>query len=166
MKLIDIVNGPWAISPEMLTEIQEIYRAHVRGPKIDIEGVEARIGRPLNNEQRDIQVVDGVAIIAIDGVIGQRMNLFSKISGGVSSDMVKRDFVEAVNDPSIKGVVLAIDSPGGTVPGTSELSKAIREARGRKPIIAWTDGSMGSAAYWIGSAADEIYISSDTTMVG
>jgi signal peptide peptidase SppA len=94
------------------------------------------------------------------------MNLFSQISGGVSTELLKRDIAQALADPAVKGLILAIDSPGGTVDGTAELSEFIREARGSKPIYAWTDGMMASAAYWIGSAADKIYISSGTTMVG
>ena len=83
MKLIDIVNGPWAITPEMLGEIQTIYRAHVRGPKIDIPAVEARIGRPLKNEAKSYQVIDGVAVLEMAGPIARRMNLFVQISGEI-----------------------------------------------------------------------------------
>lgn len=166
MKLIDIVNGPWAITPEMLGEIQEIYRAHVRGPKIDLAEVSARLGRPLKNEAKTYQVTDGVAIIEADGPISKRLNLFSQISGGVSTELLKRDIAAALADPTVKGVILAIDSPGGSVDGTAELSRFIREARGEKPIYTWTDGMLASAAYWIGSAADQVYISSGTTMVG
>ncbi len=166
MKLIDIVNGPWAITPEMLGEIQQIYHAHVRGPKIDIAEVEARLGRPLKNEAKSYEVTDNVAVLAVDGPFSKRMNLFSQISGGVSSELLKRDLAQALEDPTVKGVILAIDSPGGTVDGTAELAQFIREARGNKPIYAWTDGMMASAAYWLGSAADKVFISSGTTMVG
>jgi len=41
----------------------------------------------------------------------------------------------------------------------------IRHA-GKKPIVALADGFAASAAYWIGSAADKMYITSDTTAVG
>ncbi|MCP3177297.1 signal peptide peptidase SppA [Desulfuromonas sp. KJ2020] len=166
MRLIDIVNGPWAITPEMLGEIQNIYRAHVRGPKIDIEAVESRLGRPLKNEPKGYDVIDGVAVLPIDGAISQRMNLFSQISGGTSSDLIKRDLAAALEDPTVRGIVAAISSPGGTVSGTAELADFIRSQRGRKPMYAWTDGQMASAAYWIGSAFDQVYISSDTTLVG
>lgn len=166
MKLIDIVNGPWAIVPDMLGEIQEIYRAHVRGPKIDIGAVEERIGRPLKNEPKGYQVIDNVAILTVDGVIAQRMNLMMQVSGGTSSDLLRRDLAQALDDPQVKGVIAAISSPGGTVSGAAETADMIRAMRGRKPMIAWTDSQMASAAYWIGSAFDAVYISSDTTMVG
>ena len=166
MKLSDIVNGPWAITPEMLLEIQSIYAVHLRGDKIDIAKVEAAVGRPLNNVQQGAIVQDGVAIININGPIAKRMNLMSMIFGGVSSQMVARDFLSAISDPNIKGIILPIDSPGGTVDGTSELAEQIFQARGKKPIIAFSDGMVASAAYWIASACDKIFISGDTNPVG
>src|SRR5690606_30987632 len=50
-------------------------------------------------------------------------------------------------------------SPGGQVNGIQELSDLIYSARGKKPIIAVANHMMASAAYWIGTAADEIVVS-------
>lgn len=166
MRLIDIVCGPWAITPEMLIEIQGIYATHVRGEKINIPDIEAKLGRKLDNRHETFQVVDGVAIIPVDGVIAKRMNLFSQISGGASTELIKRDVEQALNDPAIKAIILNVDSPGGTVDGTSELANFIYNSRGSKPIVAFSDGQVASAAYWIASSADSLYISGDTNMIG
>lgn len=166
MKLIDVVNGPWAITPDMLGEIQNIYRAHVRGPKIDIPAVEAKLGRPLKNEAKSYQVIDGVAVLEVSGPIARRMNLFMEISGGTSSELMRRDFIQALDDPTVKGIVMAINSPGGTVDGSQELAETIFSRRGEKPVIAVAEGLMASAAYWIGAAADAVYISEETAMIG
>ncbi len=166
MRLIDIITSPWAILPEKLIELRGIYETHLRGEKIDVKAVEARLGKPLNNQPQGYEVIDGVAVIPIDGVIAKRMNLFSQISGGVSTDLLARDFKAAVNDPSVNAIVLAIDSPGGTVDGTVDIARLVYESRGVKPIVAYTDGTMASAAYWIGSATDKVYIGNDATLVG
>lgn len=166
MKLIDIINGPWAITPEMLTELVNIYKTHMRGDKIDIESVEAKIGRPLNNEREHVNVVDGVAIIPVHGVIAKRMNLFQKISGGASTELIAEDIRAAIDDPDVRAVVLDVDSPGGTVDGTFQLAEKIYNMRGDKPIVSWANGLMASAAYAIGSAADQIYSADQTTVVG
>jgi len=166
MRLIDIITSPWAIQPEKLVEIRGIYETHLRGEKIDIKAVEARIGKPLNNQPQGYEVIDGVAVIPVDGVIAKRMNLFTQISGGVSTDLLARDLKAAINDPSIRAIVLAIDSPGGTVDGTVDIARLVYESRGVKPIVAYTDGTMASAAYWIGSATDKVYIGNDATLVG
>lgn len=168
MKLLDVLTSPWAIIPEKLQEIQAIYLTHLRGDKIDIKGIEAQLGRPLNNEQKSYQLIDGVALIELNGVIAKRMNLFTRISGGVSTQIVQRDFIQAINDPEVKAIILVIDSPGGTVDGTEELAATIYNAQQsqEKPVIAYTDGMIASAAYWVGAAADRIYISGNTQVVG
>ena len=166
MKLLDVLTAPWAILPDKLLEIQEIYATHLRGDKIDLRAVEARIGRPLANEPRGYEVRDGVAVLPIEGIIAKRANLFSQVSGGVSTELVGRDFKEALVDPTVHSIVLDIDSPGGSVDGTETLAALVRSARGQKPVVAFTDGMMASAAYWIGSAADQVFIAGNTTQVG
>ena len=166
MKLLDVVTGPWAIQPEKLLEIQAIYATHLRGDKIDLDAVEKRLGRPLGNEPQGYTIQDGVAVIPVQGVIAKRMNLMSQISGGASSEMIARDFNAALNDAQVTGIILAIDSPGGTVDGTQALADVIALARGVKPVIAYTDGAMCSAAYWIGASALEVYGGASTVQVG
>ena len=166
MKIIDVLTSPWAIIPEKLYEIQEIYSTHLRGEKIDIAGIEARIGKPLENETQNYDVINDIAVIPIHGVTAKRANMFMRISGGVSTELAGRDIAEALNNPGIKGLILDIDSPGGTVDGTLELANIIFEGRDKKPVVAFSDGIMASAAYWIGSAAHKVYISGDTGQTG
>jgi len=166
MSLLDIVTAPWAITPSYLLEIKGIYQTHMRGEKIDISAVEARIGRPLKNEQLAYEVVNRVAVIQMHGVTGKRMNLFTSISGGASTEIVERDFTDAINNPEVDAIILDIDSPGGTVDGTAELAKIIKDSRGIKPIAAFANGMMASAAYYIGSAADSIYASGPQAIIG
>lgn len=166
MRLSDVINAPWAIQPEILNEIQSVYAAHVRNEQIDIAAVEARLGKPLANEPQGYTVQDGVAVIPIHGVIGKRMNMFSQISGGTSTQLIERDIKTALSDSKVNSILLHIDSPGGTVDGTQNLASVIRDARTQKPVMTFADGTIASAAYWIGSAADAIVSSSDTTQVG
>jgi signal peptide peptidase SppA len=167
MSILDVLNAPWAIEPSKLLELNAIYAAHLNGEKIDISAVEARLGRPLANEQqRDYDIVDGVAVITIDGVIAKKMNMFSMISGGASSEIARRSLMAAQADALVHSIILSIDSPGGTVDGTQTLGDAVFEARSAKPIVTLGGGMIASAAYWIGSAANAAYISEDTTTVG
>jgi signal peptide peptidase SppA len=166
MKLLDIITSPWLILPEKLVEIQEIYITHLRGEKIDIGAVEASLGRPLANEEKPYEIENGVAKISIEGVIAKRMNMFIRISGGVSSQLISRDFREALKDEEVESILLYIDSPGGDADGTQELAMEIYNARGQKPIVAFSDGMMASAAYYIGAAADKIFISGDNVQIG
>lgn len=166
MNITDVLTAPWAIEPGKLLELQAIYSAHVRGEKIDIAAVEQRLGRPLANDQRNYEIVDGVAIIPIEGVVAKKMNMFSQISGGASSQLARASLDQANSDPAVHSIILSIDSPGGTVDGTQILADAIRASRDGKPTVTLGGGTMASAAYWFGCAASAVYIADSTTSVG
>lgn len=166
MKLIDVVTGPWAIQPDKLVEIQAIYATHLRGEKIDIDAVEKRLGRPLVNEPVGYDLIDGVAVIPVHGVLAKKANLFTQVSGMSSTEIIGRDFKQALDDPAVAGIVLSVDSPGGTVDGTQNLADIVASARSVKPVVSLVSGAMCSAAYWIGASAAEAYISSGTDQVG
>ena len=134
MRLADIINGPWAISPPMLAEIQAIYGRHLRGEKIDLKALEDTIGMPLKNEHKGYTVDDGVAIMHLDGVIAKKMNIFSRVSGGISTELAARDYQDAQDDREVKAIVMRVDSPGGAVDGTPEFAKVIYKSRGNKKI--------------------------------
>jgi len=167
MKLLDIVTAPWALQPEKLIEIRAIYETHMRGEKIDIKAVEARLGQPLINEQRPYQIVDGVAVVPVIGVLAKRANLFMQISGGTSTQIVGDWIAAAAADPAVSALVLEIDSPGGQVDGVQALAQQIAAVRaGGKPVAAWINGVGASGAYWIASAADRVVVADQTTVVG
>ena len=166
MSVLNIVNSPWCITPDKLREIQSIYAAHSRGESQDIAAIEEKLGRPLVNERKPYTVTDGVAVIALEGVLAKRMNLFTQISGGTSMELAANDLRAALDDPAVNSVILYIDSPGGTVDGTQALGDLVHSARQIKPIVALASGLCCSAAYWVASAANAVYIADATTQVG
>ena len=167
MKLLDLVTAPWAIQPEKLLEMQAIYATHLRGEKIDIEAVEARLGRPLASDQQEYSVRQGgVAVLPIEGVLSPKANMFTRISGGASAQMLQLQLESAMADSRVRSIVLAIDSPGGSVFGMHELADAVRSFSDMKPIVTVSEGQLASAAYLIGAAANEVYISGPAVHVG
>lgn len=158
-----VLAAPWAILPDWLDVIASIAeREHEYAN--NVEALEKKLGRPLANTY-EVTVRDGIATLPVTGPLFRRASLFTMISGATSYDLLARDFTAALEDPSIRAIVLLIDSPGGEVNGASELAKMIRAGRGRKPIVAFAGGTMASASYWIGSAADRL-VASDTAIVG
>jgi protease-4 len=64
-------------------------------------------------------------------------------------------FINMANaNPDIHGIVLIIDSPGGSVDGTSELANIVKNSA--KPVGVFGDGTVASAAFWIASQASVI----------
>lgn len=166
MKIIDVVTSPWAISPEKLIEIKEIYQTHLRGDKIDIKGIEARLGRQLVNPRQEINIINGVAIVSLHGIIAKRFNLFQEISGGASTQIFSDQIKIAAFDDDVKAILLDIDSSGGTVDGSFEAAQIVFEAREHKPVVSFVDGTGASAGYLIAAAAEKVFISGPATITG
>jgi len=101
-----------------------------------------------------------VGVINIHGVIAQHARQVDNVSGpgGTSCERVSLALRQAMADPNIGSIVFNIDSPGGNVFGVQALAAEIFAARGKKRMVAQANSLMASAAYWIGSAADEIVV--------
>jgi signal peptide peptidase SppA len=146
---------PWAILYNKLNILKDIVGRHVAGEKLDSEEVQTVI----HGAQRPADRKAGsVAVLPLFGVIFPRANMMTDVSGATSAERFGAQFSELVNDPNISAIVLDVNSPGGQVAGIAELSRQIDEARGRKPIVAVANHLMASAAYWIGTAANEVVI--------
>lgn len=158
----------WAILEANLQEMYEIYKVALERKALDLdfnpEAVAAKIGRPLDNA-RTVTVRDGIAILPVSGPIFRYANLFTEISGATSIEVLATDFQQALDDRSVKAIILEINSPGGEVDGTSELAQHIFDARGVKPITAYISHLGASAAYWLASACD-VVVCNDTASLG
>jgi signal peptide peptidase SppA len=159
------VETPWAILPHKLAVLEEIVMRHASGEKLEAEEVETRIHgarRPL--ERR----VSSVAVLPLFGTIFPRANMMTDVSGATSAERFGAAFSNLLKDPEVGAIVLDVDSPGGQVNGIEELSAKIFQARGKKPIVAVANHTMASAAYWIGTAADEVVVtpSADIGSIG
>lgn len=167
MTVLDVLCSPWAILPDRLEQIHAIYQAHASGERLSPVEIEARIGRPpATDQQTGYQVRNGAAIVPLMGVLGPRMNMMTNMSGGTSTELFQRDLQAAVADPTVRSIVIQIDSPGGTVAGTQEAAAAVRAASQIKPLAAHVSGTAASAAYWIGSAAPMVMLGSATAQAG
>lgn len=101
---------------------------------------------------------DGIACIDISGTLVAKCSGMAAMSGLTSYSDIAADFSSAINDPSCRGIMLSIDSPGGEVAGMFDLADMMYQARGQKPVCAVVS-CAASAAYLLASAADVIVVS-------
>lgn len=80
-----------------------------------------------------------------------------------SYEDIQQQLAEALDDDKITEIQLAINSPGGTVPGVMETAEMIRVAREIKPVHAVIDDIGTSAAYWLASQANTIAAEPNST---
>lgn len=95
------------------------------------------------------------AIVPVNGVILPRRNFWTWVGYATAAEDLEA--LPRLLPDTVKVVVLNIDSPGGLVEGVPEAGKAILGLRKKKTVIAFAHFAT-SAAYWIASQADEIYM--------
>jgi signal peptide peptidase SppA len=144
-----IQNREWLIQPEALQAMAAAARSVVdRGGFLPKQASD----NPL------LSVGDGIGVVAIEGPILRKPDLFARIFfGATGSEDIGAALREAAGRDDIKAVFLHIDSPGGTVAGTPELADAVAALDKKKPVYAFSSGLMCSAAYWVASQARAIY---------
>lgn len=142
-----VIEQPWAVTRATLQRVVDILAT---GPI----PTAALPQQPAPQRRRE----GIVAVIPVRGAIEHHYSLLGEIFGGTSIDAIRGAFREAMADPDVLGVVLDVDSPGGGVEGVTELAGEIRAARGGKPIVAVANTTAASAAYWLASQADELYV--------
>jgi protease-4 len=99
------------------------------------------------------------AVIQIDGEIGPK--------GEASAEFVVAAAKAAFEDQGAQGVVLLINSPGGSPVQAGIINDELRrlKARYKKPLYAVVEESCASAAYYIAVSADRIFVDK-ASMVG
>lgn len=120
----------------------------------------------VNQENNCTVREDGIAVIHVDGVLSYRSDFLTAIYGNDTYNSIERAFRKCLEDDEVRGIVFDFDSPGGEVSGCADLSDLIFRSRGMKPsgIVARTGGTMCSAAYWLASACEKVYTSSQGTV--
>lgn len=75
----------------------------------------------------------------------------------LTAEEFKAQLAYARNDPTIKAVVIIINSPGGTANDSEEMYLDVLKTRQEMPIVASVDFLAASGAYYVAAATDEIY---------
>lgn len=156
--IASLLATPWAMRPEAMSA----YAMAIAGKAAQewaasAEGMAAAQAASASTASRSRQQ-GNIAVIPLLGPIMQRANLMEMCGGGTSIERFTAKFREAMADPAVDGVLIDIDSPGGGVYGVQELAEEIMAARSQKSITAIANSQAASAAYWIGCAAQEFYI--------
>jgi len=130
--------GLWAVQPRWMRSAVAAYNA-------------GTMAAERKEREHNLFALDssGIAVIPINGQMMKGESSF----GGTSTVRTRRALRVAASDSDVKGIMLHIDSPGGTVAGQMDLARDITAAGLRKPLRAHADDMMASAAMWAGAQA-------------
>jgi len=89
-----------------------------------------------------------------------------ELIGEISNiDETLNELKDAYEDEYIKGVLLVIDSGGGAVDKSIELSDMVKRIRTKKPVVTYASGTLASGSYYASIWSDMI-ISNRGSLVG
>ena len=139
---------------------------HFLGERV---GVDNSSLSPASYEARDFSPSErvGVAHIPIIGSLTHRAGFLDAESGMTSYDSISSELDRAVA-AGVGTILLEIDSPGGMVSGAFDLADkifAIANDESKPRVVAFARDSAMSAAYLLGSQANEFY-GTQTAQVG
>lgn len=106
---------------------------------------------------------DKIAVIVLSGVLMKQPGSMEQGTSTVGARVQTR---MAAADPEVGGILLIIDSPGGTVSGGFDLAAEIAAADASKPVYAYIEDTGASAAYLQAVSARKIFANNETAMVG
>jgi protease-4 len=153
---------PWFVLPETHAALDAaMQRFSKMEPQAFLGLFGGQIARPK------YEVREGVAIVPVNGTMVRKPSMFERIFFGISAlDDIESMLTGAATDSAVSSIILNIDSGGGSAMGTPELASLVDIInRDTKPIVTFTSGVMGSAAYYLGAASSEI-IATPSAAVG
>jgi protease-4 len=131
-------------------------------------GAESMASRGFMPALQEITVEDGaagagkIAVIPVQGIIYTD----DQTEWGTSMvDDIKNALQTALEDDSVKAVVLAVNSPGGEVTASDIIYHEVLKVQKKKPVVVAMTSLAASGAYYIACAADWI-VANETTFTG
>lgn len=140
---------PWMMHPRSLADL---YRRV-------LDGLDS--AQPVDDDSRvpETEGASGVMVIPIRGsIVHHWTDAYDSFGMVTPTEWLVEALDRAAADDAVTGVVLDIDSGGGMAAGTPEAAEAIFRFRDVKPIVAVANSFAASAAYYLGAAASEFYV--------
>lgn len=156
------LSGVWAIEPTAGAALWRQFQG------MDLRQHMAESPAPklaAATEYQTIRAANGEVIAQIN-LTGTLMKSASSMSAATSTVAARRAIRKAAADSEVSAILIAIDSPGGTVSGTADLGSEIAAAAKKKPVWSYIDDLGASAAYWAASQADRVIANNRTALVG
>ena len=164
--LAECLATPWALQPDRLGAYAAVLARRYAG-ELGRGAWQAGEDATTHPENRHVnpqaaaprsgsRSTGATAVIPVYGTIMQRSSMMQMCDGGTSTQAISKALRDANADETVSNIVLDIDSPGGSVYGISELATEIRASA--KPVTAFANSLAASAAYWLGTAAAEFFV--------
>lgn len=157
-------DGLWAGTEQALHSLMARLMTVAERP-IPAEALQAYAGYSSASQSQEppppylLSKIGSIAVIEIKGGMTNATNYWDRYDKVASYPAIREALVYAAQDPSIKGILLDVESGGGAVAGMFDTARMIRAINdGIKPVVAFGE-SMFSAAYCLSSSAGQVFSS-------
>jgi protease-4 len=94
--------------------------------------------------------------------IGEKIGVIEMTGIIVASKTTIEHIIEFRNNPSIKGIVLRVDSPGGGVGPSQEIYEEIKKTVAVKPVVVSMGSVAASGGYYVSAPVNRIFANPGT----
>ncbi len=108
--------------------------------------------------------VNKIAVLELEGTIASSYES-SFFPAETNASALLKNLSAIQNDNEIKGVIIKLNTPGGTVGMSQNIYNQIMKLKKAKPVISVIDDVAASGGYYIASASDRI-IAQDGSLTG
>ncbi len=175
--LTEIINRPLFITPDKLSVILGVLNKKADNPiNVDLSDLVPVIGSDLNNgavqaKARQVNQVGStpnqtIAVVDALGSLVSRNHGYGAGSGMRSYRMMQKEIQNCLDEPTVGGIILDIDTYGGTGAGCERMARFIKKATEIKPIYAVVDLNCFSAGMYLASACSKVILTDKTAGVG
>lgn len=108
-----------------------------------------------------------IIVVPLEGIILNSPAPFTSMSSNITPQTVRNVFKYAQEDKDIKGVILEIESPGGSAVASDRIYTIISNFKEetQKPVVALLGDTAASGGYYIAANAD-IIVANGSTLTG
>jgi len=186
-----LITTAWALHEPVLRSLSQVIGRHAVGGKLTtaqiqqvvVEGQAKHSPRRRADYDEDgasnrsgnhggsgpgYEMCECIAIIPVTGILAKRSSQVNDVSQpeGTACESLQMAFYHAMNNQAVGGILLDIDSPGGSIDGIADLATVIFKAsKGDVPVAAHCNEMACSAAYWLASQCNSVYVS-ETAIAG
>ena len=120
----------------------------------------------LSSSLEDAVMGDHIAVVYAVGEIDGSASMLSPGEEGINSEELSETIYELKDDDNVKGMVLRVNSPGGSAFGSEQIWKAVMDFKASgKPVAVSMGDYAASGGYYISCCADRIF-AERTTITG
>ncbi len=150
---------------DALAKRSEIYKEIAENSKWDEEEFTfeqislQEYSEPEEMPDLDEEKGDTIAVVYVEGAIVNGKS----VQGYAGSESIHRQLTKLANRKEVKGIVLRVNSPGGSASASEIIQQALLDCKAKgKSIVASMGATAASGGYWVSASADRILAQPET----